>query len=91
MALILRYDAPKNGGEGIGRQEILAEARLNVLALEYGYKYRLDIQPKNSFSRTEFVRTLREARFVGMRIRRSGGIVGFFKIHDDGGLSRHQW
>lgn len=91
MALILRYGSSKGFWEGVGRQEILAGTRLNVLALEYGYKYRLDIQPRNSVSRSEFVRTLAEARYVGMPIRRSGGIVRFFKIHDDGTLTRHQW
>ena len=91
MALILRYGTSKNFWEGAGRQEILAETRLNVLALEYGYKYRLDIHPRNSFSRSEFVRTLREARYIGMPVRRSGGAVKFFKIHNDGKLTRHQW
>jgi len=91
MALILRYGYLKSYWEEAGGREILAETRLNRLALEYGYKYRLDIQPRSSSSRSEFVHTLREARFVGMRIRRSGGIVRFFKIHDDGSLTRHQW
>lgn len=91
LALILKYSSHKSFWEGVDPQEILAETRLNLLALEYGYKYRLDIRPRNSFSRIEFVRTLREARFVGMRIRKSGGIVGLFKIHSDGNLTRHQW
>lgn len=91
MALILKYSSHKSFWEGVDPQEILRETRLNLLALEYGYKYRLDIRPRNSFSRIEFVRTLREARFVGMRIRKSGGIVGLFKIHSDGSLTRHQW
>lgn len=91
MALILRYGSSKSFWEGVGRQEILAEARLNLLALEYGYKYRLDIEPRNSYSRSEFVRTLQEARYIGMPIRKSGGSVQFFKIHSDGTLTRHQW
>jgi hypothetical protein len=72
-------------------QEVVTEARLNVLALEYGYRYRLDIEAKNGQRRTEFVRTLREARFVGRPIRRSGGSVRFFEIDDDGNLTRRQW
>jgi hypothetical protein len=91
MALILKYGAHKNFWEGVDRQEILAETRLNLLALEYGYKYRLDIRPRNSFPRIEFVSTLREARFVGMRIRKSGGLVRLFKIDTDGNLTRYQW
>jgi hypothetical protein len=91
MALILKYGSHKRFWEGVDRQEILAETRLNLLALEYGYKYRLDIRPKAGFSRIEFVRTLREARFVGMRIRRSGGVVNFLKVNIDGTLTHHQW
>lgn len=91
MALILKYGADKSFWEGIDRQEILAERRLNLLALEYGYKYRLDVTPKKGFSRIEFVRTLREARFVGMRIRRSGGTVEFLKVNPDGTLKHHRW
>jgi hypothetical protein len=91
MALILRYGAYKSAWEGVDRQEIVAEARLNLLALEYGYKYRLDIRAKNGISRVEFVRTLREARFIGMPVRRSGGAVEFLKIRDDGTLKRHYW
>lgn len=67
------------------------EARLNLLALEYGYRYRLDIRMKNGPERVEFVRTLREARFVGIPIRKSGGSVHFSKINDDGTLKRHCW
>lgn len=91
VTLILGYDSSKSFWNGVGRQEILADARLNLLALEYGYKYRLDIEPRNTSSRTEFVRTLREARYIGMPIRRSSGTVQFFKIHGDGTLTRHQW
>jgi hypothetical protein len=91
MALILKFGTHKSFWEGVDHQEILAETRLNLLALEYGYKYRLDIRPKNGLSRIEFVRTLREARFVGMRIRKSGGVVRFLKVNLDGTLTRHQW
>jgi hypothetical protein len=91
MALILRYGTHRRLWEGENSQEILAETRLNVLALEYGYKYRLDIRPKSGIPRIEFVRTLREARFIGRRIRRSGGVVGFLKINTDGSLAQHRW
>lgn len=91
MALILKYGTHKSFWEGVDRQEILAETRLNLLALEYGYKYRLDIRPKNRLSRIEFVRTLSEARFVGRKIRRSGGVVQLFKVHPDGTLTHHSW
>jgi hypothetical protein len=91
MALVLRYGAYREFWEGVTRQEILVETRLNLLALEYGYKYRLDIRPRKGLSRSEFVSTLREARFVGMPIRRSGGTVEFSKIRGDGSLKRHQW
>ena len=91
MALILRYGSYKGFWEGVTAQEILAETRLNLLALDYGYKYRLDIRPKNGLSRVEFVRTLREARFIGRPIRRSKGVVHFFRLLDNGTLERHQW
>jgi hypothetical protein len=91
MALVLRYGGYKSCCRGLDGPEILGETRLNLLALEYGYKYRLDIRPRNGYSRTEFVRTLREARFVGMRIRKSGGVVHLFKIYQEGTLTRHQW
>ena len=91
MALVLRYGTFKNFWEGVSSPEILAENRLNLLALDYGYKYRLDIRPRNGLSRVEFVRTLREARFVGMPIRRSKGAVKFFKLRGDGTLVRYQW
>ena len=95
MGLILRYNARYNAQaiswDDSPRQSIVSEARLNLLALEYGYRYRLDIRTKNGLSRTEFVPTLREARFVGMPLRRSGGVVRFFKINQDGSLKRHQW
>jgi hypothetical protein len=91
MALILRYGTYRRFWEGIASQEILAETRLNLVALDYGYKYRLDIRPKNGPSRVEFVRTLREARFIGRPIRRANGTVQFFRIRDNGRLETHQW
>jgi hypothetical protein len=91
MALVLRHGTHKDFWEGAARRDILVEIRLNLLALEYGYKYRLDIRPKKGSFRSEFVSTLREARFVGMPIRRAGGIVEFSKIREDGTLKRHQW
>jgi hypothetical protein len=91
MALVLRHGTYKSFWEGAARQEILVEARLNQLALEYGYKYRLDIKPRKGLGRSEFVSTLREARFVGMPIRRAGGTVEFSKILENGTLKRHQW
>ena len=78
-------------GEPSNPQELMLEARLNLIALEYGYRYRLDIRPKKGLARVEFVRTLREARCVGSPVRRRGGFVLFFKIHDDGSLNHHAW
>jgi len=91
MALTLRYGNDISYREEPARRAIVFEARLNKLALEYGYKYRLDIRGRNGLPRIEFVPTLREARFVGMPVRRSGGNVRFFKINLDGSLKRHQW
>ncbi len=91
MALSLRYGNSIDYREETNRQAIVFESRLNKLALEYGYKYRLDIQGRSGLPRIEFVPTLREARFVGMPVRRSGGHVAFFKINLDGTLKRHQW
>jgi hypothetical protein len=91
MALVVRCGAFKTSWEQTSRPEILGATRLNLLALDYGYKYRLDIRPRHGLSRVEFVRTLREARSVGMPIRRARGVVQFFKLRDDGTLARHQW
>jgi hypothetical protein len=71
--------------------EVVLESRLNLIALEYGYRYRLDVYAFRGLERVEFVRTLREARFIGMPVRRAGGSVKFFKIHDNGTLKRHSW
>ena len=91
MALVVRYGKYKSYWEEVNRKEILAEERLNLLAVEYGYKYRLDIRPRNGLSRVEFVRTLSEARVIGRPVRRSKGVVEFFKLREDGSLKRHQW
>ena len=78
MSLILTYDNRVCFWEPIAHQELLLETRLNLLALDYGYQYRLDICATNGLERVEFVRTLREARFIGMPVRRAGGLVKFF-------------
>lgn len=91
MGLILRYNGQTNSPDEQDRKRIVSEARLNMLALEYGYRYRLDIRSRNGLPRTEFVPTLREARYVGMPVRRAGGSVRFFKINLDGTLKAHQW
>lgn len=91
MALSVRYDELRGLAERRPQPEIGSETRLNILALEYGYKYRLDIRARNGLSRIEFVGTLAEARFIGRPIRRAGGGVVFYKISIDGTLKRHQW
>jgi len=91
MSLILSYDNHASPWEPIRGQEIIFESRLNLLAWEYGYRYRLDICTTSGMERVEFVRTLREARFVGMPARKTGGLVKFFKLYNDGTLKRHQW
>jgi hypothetical protein len=91
MSLILTYENHVGSWEPVERQQLILETRLNLLALEYGYRYRLDIRASDGAERVEFVRTLREASFVGVPIRRAGGSVKFFKIHDDGTLKRHNW
>jgi hypothetical protein len=91
VSLILTYDDHAWSWEASERQELILEARLNLLALEYGYRYRLDICAINGLARVEFVRTLREARFIGIPIRKRGDVVKFFKIYDDGTLKRHRW
>jgi|tagenome__1003787_1003787.scaffolds.fasta_scaffold20106158_1 hypothetical protein len=88
MSLVVSYDDRVCPGDS---QELLLETRLNLLALEYGYRYRLDIRAKNGLARVEFVGTLREARCVGSPVRRAGGTVKFFKISDDGSLKPHRW
>ncbi len=91
MALMVQYDHIRGLTERRSYQTISSEARLNLLALEYGYKYRLDIRTKKGLSRIEFVGTLSEARFIGRPIRKTGGGVAFYKLVADGTLKRHQW
>jgi hypothetical protein len=79
------------GMSSILTYEQLLETRLNLLARDYGYRYRLDICAIHGFERVEFVRTLREARFVGIPVRRAGRLVRFFKIEEDGTLKCHNW
>ena len=90
MALIVAYDPSLRISE-LRADQAFVSTRLNVLGLEYGYKYRLDVRTRDSPVMVEFVRTLREARFVGRPLRRRGYIVHFFKIRPDGDLSRHNW
>jgi hypothetical protein len=70
-------------------QELVLERRLNSLALEYGYRYRLDIRAKNGSARVEFVRTLREARCAANPVRTEGGLARLSKICEDGTLKRY--
>ena len=91
MSVVLKYDALVSHRERSDSQELLLEIRLNLLALEYGYRYRLDIGPGNGPARVEFVRTIREARCVASPERRAGRSVLFFKIQEQGTLTRHNW
>lgn len=91
MSLILAYQRQQSSRGPFKDQDFILEARLNLLALEYGYRYRLDIRTRGGAERVEFVRTLREARFTGMPVRRNGGLVHFSKINCDGSLKRHSW
>jgi hypothetical protein len=91
MSLTITYDYRAHSSELDQHQNSILESRLNLIALEYGYRYRLDVYALRGLERVEFVRTLREARFVGMPLRRAGSLVKFFKICDDGTLKRHGW
>ena len=91
MALMFQYNRFKWLPQSHPKRPLGADTRLNLLALEYGYKYRLDIRARNGSSRIEFVATLSEARFIGRPIRKSGGHVDFYKINGDGTLKRYQW
>lgn len=91
MSLILAYQHQQSARRPLKDQDFILEARLNLLALEYGYRYRLDVRTRGGSERVEFVRTLREARFIGIPVRRSGGLVHFSKINCDGTLKRHFW
>ncbi len=91
MVLTVRRGKYEDYGQEICSKEILSEIRLNLLALEYGYRYRLDIFPKHGLYRVEFVRTLAEARAVGRPVRRAKGTVKFFKLSHDGNVRHYQW
>ncbi len=91
MSLILAYQKQQSPKRPPKDQEFMAEVRLNLLAFEYGYRYRLDVRTKSGSERVEFVRTLREARFVGRPVRQNGGSVQFSKINCDGTLKPHCW
>jgi hypothetical protein len=91
MSLIVAYQRQQSSRGPLKDQDFILEARLNLLALEYGYRYRLDIRTRGGSERVEFVRTLREARFTGIPVRRDGGLVHFWKINPDGSLKRHSW
>ena len=91
MSLTLAYQRQQSSRGPLKDQEFMLEARLNLLALEYGYRYRLDVRTRGGSERVDFVRTLREARFIGIPVRRDGGLVQFSKINGDGTLKRHSW
>ena len=91
MSLTLAYQKQQSSRRAPKDEEFILEARLNLLALEYGYSYRLDVRTRSGSERVEFVRTLREARFIGIPVRRNGGTVCFSKINYDGTLKRHFW
>jgi hypothetical protein len=91
MGIIITYGTYTSSSETDTQRRIVSDVHLNLLALEYGYKYRLDICAKDIRLRVEFVRTLREARCVGRPLRRSGSIVQLFKITPDGDLRHQKW
>jgi hypothetical protein len=89
MSLLIRYNDQVSFGDTSDPQQLLVETRLNLLALEYGYRYRLDVRAANGLPRVEFVRTLREARCVGRPLRTAGGLVRLLKILEDGTLKKY--
>lgn len=91
MGIIITHGTYTSSSESDTQKRIVCDAHLNLLALEYGYKYRLDICAKDIRLRVEFVRTLREARCVGRPLRRSGSTVRLFKIDPDGDLRQQKW
>lgn len=91
MGIIVTRGTYTSSSETDTQKRIVSDSHLNVLALEYGYKYRLDICAKDVRLRVEFVRTLREARCVGRPLRRSGSIVRLFKIVAAGELRPQKW
>jgi hypothetical protein len=91
MGIIVTHGTYTSASETDTQRRIASDAHLNLLALEYGYKYRLDIYATDILLRVEFVRTLREARCVGRPLRRSGSIVRLFKIISGGDLRQQKW
>ncbi|MBV9779405.1 MAG: hypothetical protein JOY62_05465 [Acidobacteriaceae bacterium] len=91
MGIIVTDRSFTSASESETRRKIASEARLNLLAIEYGYKYRVDVCAGESLLWVEFVRTLQEARFVGRPLRRSGSRVRLFKIMPGGDLKRQKW
>ncbi len=90
MGLVVSDGTFTSTSETDVQKRIASDVHLNLLALEYGYKYRLDICATDILLRMEFVRTLREARFVQRPLRRSGSTVRVFKISPDGRLQRQE-
>lgn len=91
MGIIVTYGTYTSSSETDTQRRIVSDVHLNLLALEYGYKYRLDICTKDIPLQVEFVRTLREARCVGRPLLRSGSIVRLFKITPNGDLRYQKW
>ena len=89
MSIVVNDDIRVLPDKPSNQQELMVEVRLNLVALEYGYRYRLDIRAKNGMARVEFLRILQEARCVAISVRRAGGLVQVFKICEDGTLKRH--
>ena len=86
MGLVVTDGTINSPWEADVQRRIASDVHLNLLALEYGYKYRLDIYTADILLRIEFVRTLREASYVQRPLRRSGSTVRIFKIRPDGQL-----
>jgi hypothetical protein len=91
MGFIVTHGTFTSASETDSQKKLASDAHLNLLALEYGYKYRLDICATDILLRMEFVRTLREARYVARPLRRSGSTVRFFKIGAEGDLHKAEW
>ena len=90
MGIVVTDGTFTSASESDIQRRIASDAHLNLLALEYGYKYRLDVCATDILLRVEFVRTLREARYVGRPLRRSGSVVRLFKITPGGNLQRQK-
>lgn len=90
MGILVTDGTFTSASENDIQRRIASDVHLNLLALEYGYKYRLDVCATDILLRVEFVRTLREARYVGRPLRRSGSTVRLFKIMPEGDLRRQK-